>query len=264
MTTLSSRAKSMYRVRMSSDFATACFDSTSLRSHGLKHDSRGTTQLVKQGCSATKLQAQDGISRRNHFHNCRAGDLREIARFCRDELFFDYLRGHHQRRQLRRRPALDDGLSLYALTHGCHLRLKLRSARKNANCRTVSDIWPTANWHEREIYDMMGIRFRGHPDLRRILMWEGYPYFPLRKGFPAGRQTERNARRGVHQTRAARRRTIRHSSDHCRLQRSRTPRPPAGIVGRLFGSLFSRSRTPHKCSPAHRRARPPLTRPLRR
>ena len=49
---------------------------------------------------------------------------------------------------------------------------------------TVSDIWPTANWHEREIYDMMGIRFADHPDLRRILMWDGYPYFPLRKEFP--------------------------------------------------------------------------------
>jgi NADH-quinone oxidoreductase subunit C len=56
---------------------------------------------------------------------------------------------------------------------------------------TVSSVWRTADWHEREVYDLMGVRFRGHPDLRRILMWEGYPYFPLRKDFPlAGRPSE--------------------------------------------------------------------------
>jgi NADH-quinone oxidoreductase subunit C len=49
---------------------------------------------------------------------------------------------------------------------------------------SASNLWPGANWHEREVYDMFGITFPGHPDLRRILMWDGYPYFPLRKDFP--------------------------------------------------------------------------------
>ena len=49
---------------------------------------------------------------------------------------------------------------------------------------TVSDLWPAADWHEREVYDMFGIKFENHPNLRRILMWDSYPYYPLRKEFP--------------------------------------------------------------------------------
>ena len=55
---------------------------------------------------------------------------------------------------------------------------------------TVTSLWGGANWHERETWDLLGIRFTDHPDLRRILMWDGYPYHPLRKEFPlAGIET---------------------------------------------------------------------------
>ena len=73
---------------------------------------------------------------------------------------------------------------LYGYGHHCHLRLKTDVGEEKSELPTVTGVWRTADWHEREIYDMMGLRFRGHPDLRRILMWEGYPYFPLRKDFP--------------------------------------------------------------------------------
>lgn len=73
---------------------------------------------------------------------------------------------------------------LYGLTHGSYLRLKTNVSEEQSELPTVTTVWRTANWHEREIYDMMGIKFNGHPDLRRILMWEGYPFFPLRKEFP--------------------------------------------------------------------------------
>jgi len=73
---------------------------------------------------------------------------------------------------------------LYGHGNRCHLRLKTKVTEEKSELPTVTGVWKTADWHEREIYDMMGIRFRGHPDLRRILMWDGYPYFPLRKDFP--------------------------------------------------------------------------------
>jgi NADH-quinone oxidoreductase subunit C len=80
---------------------------------------------------------------------------------------------------------------LYGVGHGVHLRLKTHVSEEASELPTVSGVWRTADWHEREAWDMMGIRFAGHPDLRRILMWDGYPYHPLRKDFPlAGKPTE--------------------------------------------------------------------------
>lgn len=75
-----------------------------------------------------------------------------------------------------------------------YLRFKARVPERGASVPSLTPVWRAANWHEREIYDMMGLNFEGHPDLRRILMWEGYPYYPLRKDFPlAGRQSEDTA-----------------------------------------------------------------------
>lgn len=111
-------------------------------------------------------------------------DLREVAKFCKDELSLDYLIDISSVDNFGEEPRFEIVYELYSMTLSIHLRLKLRVSEDQGEVATVSDIWPTANWHEREIFDMMGIRFTGHPDLRRILMWEGYPYFPLRKEFP--------------------------------------------------------------------------------
>ena len=62
---------------------------------------------------------------------------------------------------------------------------------------TVTDLWPGAEWMEREVYDMFGIRFAGHPDLRRILTWEKYPAHPLRKDYPVKGRGEREDYRVV-------------------------------------------------------------------
>jgi NADH-quinone oxidoreductase subunit C len=80
---------------------------------------------------------------------------------------------------------------LRSVPSGEELRIKTSVSEEKSELPSVLGVWRTVNWHEREIYDMMGIRFTGHPDLRRILMWEGYPYFPLRKDFPlAGKTTD--------------------------------------------------------------------------
>ena len=111
-------------------------------------------------------------------------DLREIAKFCRDEISFDYLLDITSIDNFGEEPRFEIVYHLYSMPHAVHLRLKLKLSEEVGALDTVLDIWPTANWHEREIYDMMGIKFTGHPDLRRILMWDGYPFFPLRKDFP--------------------------------------------------------------------------------
>jgi NADH-quinone oxidoreductase subunit C len=112
------------------------------------------------------------------------GDLREAAKFCKEELSFDYLLDISSVDNFGAEPRFEVVYELYSLTMAVHLRLKLRVSEEDPTIDTISDLWPTADWHEREIWDMMGLRFNNHPDLRRILMWEGYPYFPLRKEFP--------------------------------------------------------------------------------
>jgi NADH-quinone oxidoreductase subunit C len=78
---------------------------------------------------------------------------------------------------------------LYSFKNSCWLRLKVRVPEDDCTCPSVVSIWPGADWHEREAFDMFGIRFKGHPDLRRILMWDRYPFHPLRKEFPlAGKE----------------------------------------------------------------------------
>lgn len=56
-------------------------------------------------------------------------------------------------------------------------------ARDNPVVPSVTGVWPAANWHEREAYDLLGIKFDGHPDLTRILLWDGFEGHPLRKDF---------------------------------------------------------------------------------
>jgi NADH-quinone oxidoreductase subunit C len=89
---------------------------------------------------------------------------------------------------------------LCSLPHNSRLRLKVRVPESDAVVPSVVTVWSTANWHEREAFDMLGIRFSGHPDLRRIYMPDDYPGHPLRKDFPPlGPDVEVNPRDNTRQ-----------------------------------------------------------------
>jgi NADH-quinone oxidoreductase subunit C len=121
------------------------------------------------------------------------GQFRDVAKFCR-ELGYDYLIDVSSVDHMGQEPRYEMVYELQSLAHTGHLRLKYTVSEDDCTAPSVVDIWATADWHEREVFDMMGINFPTHPDvkeygkLRRILMWEGYPFHPLHKDFPlAGR-----------------------------------------------------------------------------
>jgi NADH-quinone oxidoreductase subunit C len=148
---------------------------------------------------ANKLRAQFGeiLSESIEFRGeitlklSDADRIAEVCEFAKKTLGFDYLVDISSVDNYGDDPRFTIVYELYSYGHRTHLRLKTDVGEERSELPTVTGVWKTADWHEREIYDMMGVRFRGHPDLRRILMWEGYPHFPLRKDFPlAGKPTE--------------------------------------------------------------------------
>ncbi len=117
--------------------------------------------------------------------------IAEVCAAAKSDLGFDYLVDLSSVDNYGDDPRWTLVYELFGYGHHRHLRLRTHVSEESSELPTVTGVWRTADWHEREVYDMMGIRFSGHPDLRRILMWEGYPYFPLRKDFPlAGKPTD--------------------------------------------------------------------------
>jgi NADH-quinone oxidoreductase subunit C len=110
--------------------------------------------------------------------------IQEVCLWSKETLGFDYLADISSVDHMGEDPRFEVVYELYSMKDRIHLRLKVQLAEDEPEVESVVPVWATANWHEREVWDMMGIRFRHHPDLRRILMWDGYPYHPLRKDFP--------------------------------------------------------------------------------
>lgn len=108
----------------------------------------------------------------------------EISTFLKDECGYNFLCDLCGVDYLGQQPRFMVVYNLYNITTKKRLRVKVAVEEQNASVDTVSGVWSTANWPERECWDLMGISFNNHPDLRRILMaadWEGHP---LRKDYP--------------------------------------------------------------------------------
>jgi NADH-quinone oxidoreductase subunit C len=89
----------------------------------------------------------------------------------------------------RGEPRFEVVYHLYSVARRHRLRVKVRVSETEPVVDSLTPVWPAANWMEREVWDLYGIRFAGHPDLRRLLLYEEFEGHPLRKDYPkTGRQ----------------------------------------------------------------------------
>lgn len=116
--------------------------------------------------------------------------LHDVLEKCCKELQYEMILDISSVDHFEHEPRYEIVYELATLDDSKHLRIKAPVA-EGEEVPTATDLWLGADWHEREVWDMMGIGFSGHPNMKRILMWEGYPFHPLKKDFPlAGRPSE--------------------------------------------------------------------------
>lgn len=123
----------------------------------------------------------------------RAEGLVEVATWLRDnpELAFNMLSDVTAVDYLQRAPRFEVIYQLYSTTRKHRLRLRVPLDGDAPAVASLASVWLSANWGEREVWDMYGIRFEGHPDLRRVLMYEEFEGHPLRKDYPMQRSQPR-------------------------------------------------------------------------
>ncbi|HEY3242557.1 MAG TPA: NADH-quinone oxidoreductase subunit C [Phycisphaerae bacterium] len=123
-------------------------------------------------------------------------ELLEVMRFLRDDprCLFEQLcdlTGVDYLKFPKARDRYGVNYSLLSLTHNRRLWVKCLVNDPDPAVPSVTGIWQGADWLEREVYDLFGVRFEGHPDLRRIMTWEGFGSYPLRKDYPLRGKGER-------------------------------------------------------------------------
>lgn len=128
--------------------------------------------------------------RGEHTISVNLGVLHDVLAVAKNEMNYEMIIDISSLDHFGEDPRFEMVYELATVDDSKHLRVKAKVSEEE-EVASVTDLWLGADWHEREVYDMMGIPFTGHPNLQRILMWEGYPYHPLRKDFPlAGRPSE--------------------------------------------------------------------------
>lgn len=116
--------------------------------------------------------------------------LLEVARFLKEdpELNYNFLMDVTAVDYWKRKPRFEVVYHFFSLENNSRARVKVPVDEADAEVDSLTPLWPGANWYEREVYDMFGIEFRGHPDLRRILLYPEFEGHPLRKDYPITRR----------------------------------------------------------------------------
>jgi NADH-quinone oxidoreductase subunit C len=148
-------------------------------------DSSPLTASLQQAVPDAAIESAPGVDRHTTVYVAR-DDLVRVARVLRDrpDLRFAFLAELTAVDYYPREPRFEVVYILVSIEHRLRLRLKVRLRGDDARLETVSALWPAANWLEREVWDLFGIVFHGHPDPRRLLMPEDWEGFPLRKDYP--------------------------------------------------------------------------------
>ena len=107
----------------------------------------------------------------------------DLLRFLKTEFEYNFLSDLTATDEIPRLPRFDIVYQLFSITRHWRMRVKIR-VEDQQPAPSIIEIWPSANWAEREVFDMFGIQFTNHPDLRRILMDERWQGYPLRKDYP--------------------------------------------------------------------------------
>ena len=119
--------------------------------------------------------------------------LSKVAAYLKNGLGFDFLMDLTAVDNLPREPRFELVCHFYSTAHNYRLRLKCPVPAEDARVESLTPLWAGANWFEREAWDMFGIKFEGHPDLRRLLMYDGFEGHPLRKDYPLKKRQPRIA-----------------------------------------------------------------------